>query len=519
MRGPETFHDVLARRAAAHPDREALVDHRRRVTYGELAARVDRTAAALQSLGLGPGDVVTIQLPNWVEFAYVFFACERIGAIANQIGPDFRSREVEYIVRFSESRAFVCPATFKGFDYVEMVRSLRPKLTAVEAVLVLGGGDADTVSLDELIYGPTPPPPLKPYRMAPDAVMRMAFTSGTTGNPKGVTHSFDTTLPAARILNDAMDVTENEVFLVYLPLGLNWGYLTLLQSIMAGARAVLLDRFSGRAALEAIERERVTFIPSAPASIIAMLNDPELDRFDLSSLRVVITGGASCPVETISNFRARIPGHLIELYGMLETGFHTFTRFEDDPEAVAGTIGRPAPEMALRLIDEHGRDVPPGAEGEIAAAGPSVHLGYHKNPAANAELFTADGWFRTGDLGVMEPSGNVRIVGRLKEMINRGGKKFFPREVEEILYAHPSVLHAAIVGVPDPRLGERNCLCVIPRPGKAVSLSEMVAYLRDGVATYKLPEELEIFDEFPFTPTGKIQRHALTRQVLARRSS
>ena len=203
---------------------------------------------------------------------------------------------------------------------------------------------------------------------------------------------------------------------------------------------------------------------------------------------------------------------------MLETGFHTFTRFEDDPEAVAGTIGRPAPEMALRLIDEHGRDVPPGAEGEIAAKGPSVHLGYYKNPQANAELFTADGWFRTGDLGVMEPSGNVRIVGRLKEMINRGGKKFFPREIEEILYTHPKILHAAIVGVPDPRLGERNCLCVIPRPGAAMSLEEVVGFLKGGVATYKLPEEIEVFDEFPFTPTGKIQRHALTRQVLARRA-
>jgi non-ribosomal peptide synthetase component E (peptide arylation enzyme) len=518
MTGTETFHDILARRAAAHPEREAIVDHRHRVSYRELLARVDRTAAALQSLGVGAGDVVTIQLPNWVEFAYVFFACERIGAIANQIGPDFRSREVEYIVRFSESRAFVCPATFKGFDYVEMVQSLRPKLTGLKAVLVLGGGSArDTVSLDDLLYGPTSPPPLKPHRMAGSDVMRMAFTSGTTGNPKGVTHSFDTTLPAADILNGAMNVTGREVFLIYLPLGLNWGYLTLLQSIMAGARAVLLDRFSGRSALELIERERVTFIPSAPASIIAMLNDPGLTRFDLSSLRVVITGGASCPIETIRACRAHMPGHLIELYGMLETGFHTFTRLEDDPEAVTGTIGRSAPRMQLRLIDEHGSDVAPGAEGEIAAKGPSVHLGYYKNLAANAELFTADGWFRTGDLGVMDRSGNVRIVGRLKEMINRGGKKFFPREVEEILYTHPGVLHAAIVGVPDPRLGERNCLCVIPRPGKSVTLAEMVAYLRDGVATYKLPEELEIFDAFPFTPTGKIQRHVLTREVLARR--
>jgi acyl-CoA synthetase (AMP-forming)/AMP-acid ligase II len=513
-----TFYEILARRAAAHPDREALVDHRHRVSYGELLDRVERTAAALQSLGLGPGDVVTIQLPNWVEFAYAFFACERIGAIANQIGPDFRSREVEYIVRFSQSRAFVCPATFKGFDYVEMVRSLRPTLTGLKAVLVLGGGGPDTVSLDDLMYGPTPPPPLKPYGMAPDAIMRMAFTSGTTGNPKGVTHSFETTLPAAEILNGAMNVSEGEVFLIYLPLGLNWGYLTLLQSIMAGARAVLLDRFSGRAALELIDREAVTFIPSAPASIIAMLNDPELEHFSLRSLRVVITGGASCPIETIRAFCRRIPCPLIELYGMLETGFHTFTRFGDDPEVVAGSIGREAPRMQLRLIDEHGHDVPPGAEGEIAARGPSVHLGYYKNPTANAELFTADGWFRTGDLGMRDPAGNVRIVGRLKEMINRGGKKFFPREVEEILYTHPSVLHAAIVGVPDPRLGERNCLCVITRPGKRVTLTEMVDFLRDGVATYKLPEELEIFDEFPFTPTGKIQRHALTKQVLARRA-
>ena len=518
--GKETFYDILARRAHEHPDREALVDHRHRVTYREVLDRVERAAAGLRQLGIGAGDVVTIQLPNWVEFAYVFFACERVGAIANQIGPDFRSREVEYIVRFSESRAFVCPATFKGFDYVEMVRQLRPGLTDVKAIIVLGGGGEGTVSLDEMIYGSTPLPTVAPPPMDANEVMRMAFTSGTTGNPKGVTHSFNTTLPAGRILNAAMNVTEREVFLVYLPVGLNWGYLTLVQSIMAGARAVLLDRFSGRAALEAIERERVTFIPSAPASLIAMLNDPELDRFDLRSLRVVITGGASCPVETIRTFRARIPGHLIELYGMLETGFHTFTRFEDDPEAVAGTIGRPAPGMGLRIIDEHGGDVPRGAEGEIAADGPSVHLGYHNNPAANAELFTADGWFRTGDLGVMEPSGNVRIVGRLKEMINRGGKKFFPREIEEILYTHPRILHAAIVGVPDPRLGERNCLCVIPRAGAvAPSLDEVVGFLGGSVATYKLPEEIELFEEFPFTPTGKIQRHALTRQVLARRNS
>ncbi len=513
--GAETFYQILDRQAAAHPEREVLADRSHRVTYGELKVRVDRVAAKLGALGIGRGDVVTIQLPNWVEFAYVFFALERLGAVANQIGPDFRSREVEYIIRFSESRAFVCPATFKGFDYVSMIEGLRPKLPDLETVCVLGGRGNGIVSLDDVAYGDDPVS-LRGEPLGADDVMRMAFTSGTTGNPKGVIHSHNTTLSTCRTLNRDMSVTEREVFLIYLPLGLNWGYLTLVQTVLAGARAVLLDQFSGRAALELIDRERITCVPTAPASIIAMLNEPDLDRFNHASLRVVITGGASCPIETIREFRARMHGHLIELYGMLETGFHTYTRLSDDPEAVTGTVGKPSSGMGLRLIDEHGRDVPAGAEGEIAADGPSVHLGYHKNPAANAELFTADGWFRTGDLGQLDAAGNVKIVGRLKEMINRGGKKFFPREIEEILYTHPKILHAAIVGVPDPRLGERNCLCVVPRQGERISLAEIVAFLKDGVATYKLPEMVEVFAELPFTPTGKIQRHVLVRQVLDR---
>jgi len=524
--GSETFYAILARRAKTHPDRVAIVDRGRRVTYGELKTRIDRVAAGLDALGIEAGDVVTIQLPNWAEFAYVFFALERLGAVANQIGPDFRSREVDYILRFSESRAFVCPASFKGFDYVKMIGELRPGLPDLRAVCALGAapdlatrGGLTTrglVSLDALLEDADAVVPRGAGQGAND-IMRMAFTSGTTGNPKGVIHSHNTTLSTCRTLNNDMRVTEDEVFLVYLPLGLNWGYLTLVQSVMAGARVVLLDQFGARAALELIQRERVTCIPTAPASIIAMLNEPELGRFDFSSLRVVITGGASCPVETIREFRARLHGQLIELYGMLETGFHTYTRLSDDPEAVTGTVGKVSSGLGLRLIDESGRDVPVGAEGEIAAEGPSVHLGYHKNPQANAELFTADGWFRTGDLGQLDAAGNVRIVGRLKEMINRGGKKFFPREIEEILYTHPKILHAAIVGVPDPRLGERNCLCVIPRPGQALALDEVVAFLKDGVATYKLPETLEVFDDLPFTPTGKIQRHVLVRRVLERR--
>ncbi len=361
----------------------------------------------------------------------------------------------------------------------------------------------------------TPPlPPSERVNMSADEIFRMAFTSGTTGNPKCVLHSFNSTLPAVRQINSDMRVTAADVQLVYLPVCLNWGYLCLLQAILSGGRAVLLERFSAKSALELIAAERVTYIATAPASIVAMLNEPDLARYDVTSLRVVVTGGASAAIETIRDYQARMPGHLIELYGMLETGFHTYTRFTDDPAKVNGTIGRVVSSMELKLLDEAGREVAQGEVGEIAALGPSVHLGYHANAAANAEAFTADGWFRTGDLGrVVDPAGNVEIVGRRKEIINRGGKKFFPREVEEVLYTHPKVMHAAMVGVADARLGERNCLCVIPKPGQTVTLADMVAHLKGQVADYKLPEELHIVDELPFTATGKLRRHVLTEAI------
>ena len=516
--GRDTIYGLLSARIAMHPGRVALVDSRRRVTYGELKDGIDRTAAVLKAHGIGRGDVVTIQLPNWIEFAFVFFALELIGAVANKISPDFRSREVSYILRFSKSRAYVCSHNFKSFYYPGMVRVLMPELPDLRFICVVdGAGENDTVSLAAELATTPALSESERVAMSADEVFRMAFTSGTTGNPKCVLHSSNTTLPACRVLTRDMQASETDVFLIYLPVGLNWGYLLLVQALLLGSRVVLLDRFSGRAALELIAREKVTFVASAPASLIAMLNEPNLERFDYSSLRVVITGGASCAVETLRAFQRRMSGHLIELYGMLETGYHAYTRLTDDPETVNGTIGRCVEGMGLRLIDAEGRDVPRGQEGEIAAAGPSVHLGYYNNPQANAEAFTADGWFRTGDLGVVaDDAGNLRIVGRSKEIINRGGKKFFPREVEEILYTHPKVLHAAMVGVADPRLGERNCLCVVPKDGATVSLAEFTDFLRDQVATYKLPERLEVLDELPFTPTGKIQRFILQRQIEAR---
>lgn len=515
----ETFATVLARRVRETPEREALTDGTRRLTYRGLAEGIDRMAARLRALGIGAGDVVTLQLPNWLEFAFVFFALERLGAVAVTVSVDFRSRELEYIMRFSGAKMLVCCARFRDFDHLAMADELRAKLPGLACIGVLRGEPRPGMaSLDEVAAGSGAPAGFVPAKVDADAVVRMAFTSGTTGNPKGVMHSHNTTLAACRILNGDLGLGGADVMMIWLPLGLNWGYLTFVQSVLAGAKAVLLERFRAASALDLIENERVTYIPTAPASLTTLLQEPDLARRDLSSLRFVVSGGASAPVETIRAWRGVAPGMLLELLGMLETGYQAYTRPSDDAERVAGSVGRPASHMGLKLVDADGREVPRGQEGDICCDGPSVHLGYHNNPAANAEAFLSDGWFRSGDLGMINADGNLRIVGRLKEMINRGGKKFFPREIEEILYTHAKVLHAAIIGIPDPRLGERNCLCLVPRPGDPPTLKELVAFLGDSVATYKLPERLELFTEFPFTPTGKMQRHALVREVLARSS-
>lgn len=512
-----TFADILQARALATPQREAMLDERRRVNYGALWSEVKRFAEFLRRQGVQRGDVVTLQLPNRIEFPVVFFSLELIGAVANKISADFRATEVEYILEFSNSKAYVCAGQLKGFDYVAMIGEMRARLGQLSLVVCVDAVEHPDVTSFAKMVDTTPEiEAMHRVRMSPFEIMRMCFTSGTTGNPKGVLHCFNTTLQTAQLFNQDLQVTEDEVMLDFLPVGLNWGYLTLVQAVMAGCRVVLMERFSPAGVLAAIEREKVSYIPMAPASIVALLNTPDLAARNLKALRIVITGGASAAVETIKGFQTQVPtAKLIELYGMLETGFHSITRLADDPLKVIGTVGRCVSSMGLRIIDDAGNDVPHGEVGEIAAIGPSVHMGYLNNPQANLDSFTADGWFRTGDLGqFVDTQDNVRISGRKKEIINRGGKKYFPREIEELLYGHPKIVQVAIVGAPDARLGERNSMCVIVKPGATLELSEVVDFLKGRVADYKLPEELVVMDDFPMTPTGKIRRPELIRRIV-----
>jgi acyl-CoA synthetase (AMP-forming)/AMP-acid ligase II len=356
---------------------------------------------------------------------------------------------------------------------------------------------------------------LRSRRPGADDLVRVAFTSGTTGDPKAVLHLHNTTNSAVRFANRGHGIMRDSVVLVFLPAGMNWGLLNVLQALEAGCTLIMQDVFDAVAAMRLIEREHVTYFCCAPAHLVAMLNSPELERFDLSSLRTVVTGGASCPIEVIRAFRAHLRGELLELYGMLETGFQSWTHPSDDVEAVCGTVGRPIPEVESKVLDDNDRECPPGAVGEIASRGPSITIGYYNNADANARSFTPDGWFRTGDLGTFDERGMLRIVGRKKEMIIRGGANIYPREIEEVLYQHPDVMDAAVIGIPDARLGERTCACVVPRPGRSLDFNAIVEFLRPKIATYKLPEVVEVMTDLPRTPTGKIQKEPLRAAVIA----
>ncbi|MGH7716875.1 MAG: class I adenylate-forming enzyme family protein, partial [Vulcanimicrobiaceae bacterium] len=338
---------------------------------------------------------------------------------------------------------------------------------------------------------------------------RVAFTSGTTGDPKAVQHTYNTTISACYICNRNQLLDADGATLIFLPVGLNWGLMLIVQSILAGAKAVLMDRFDAGTMMELIEREKITHLGSAPAGVIAILDHPDLKKYDLTSLRAYVVDGASSPIEVIRRAERDIAGRLLEMYGMLETGSQAQTMMGDDPERVVGLVGRQVPEVPLRILDDNDRDVSVGTAGEIANIGPSVTPGYYNNPSANDRAFTKDGWFKTGDLGMLDGDGYLKIVGRKKEMIIRGGANIYPREIEEVLFKHPSIADCAVIGTPHPRTGEQVVACVVVRPGHTFTFEAMSAFLTPQIAKYKLPERLELIDVLPRTPTGKVQKGRL----------
>ena len=515
----ESLETYLDRWATARPDKDAVVDGRGRYTWAALARAVERVAHGLRAHGVEAGGVISCQLPNWNEFVLVFLAASRLGAVVNPIPPIYRASELRFMLGLLESQVLIVPAAFRGFDHREMASQIKAGLPRLERVFVArgeaqGGMESFAALTDtawEARSGRRPLPGSEP-----NSVHEVVFTSGTTGEPKGVMHTPNTTLSTIYTVIERLAMSDRDVLLMASTLAHQTGYLYgYCLNLLLGATAVWMDVWNAEEAARLIEAEGVTFTMGA-TPFLRDLTYTQAPR-DLGSLRVFISAGAPIPRQLVKDACARLRCVISAGWGMTENGLVTCNGQADPEEKVCATDGRPLPGMELRTVDEDGRDLPRGVEGDLLVRGPAQFAGYFKRPEFTADGHTADGWFKTGDRATLDGDGYVSITGRTKDVIIRGGENIPVVEVENLLYTHPKIAGVAIVAMPDPRLGERGCAVVIPREGDTLTLPEIVAFLDSHqLARQKFPERLEIVSEFPMTPSGKIQKYRL-RELVAER--
>lgn len=515
----EAVPDALSSFARTNPTKVALVDRGSTLTYAELDRIVRRLAAGLRASGVRKGDVVAIQLPNWKEFVYFQQAVAKIGAIYIPLIPQLRAREMESILRTSKAVAVVVPAIYRDFDYVAMLNNLRPGLPALRDIYVVGGPAlTGAIAVDKFLareWERESGAAVDEIVVWPDELRALFFTSGTEANPKGVLHSYNTLTYPLRIHARDFGLTSSDTVFVCSPVGHATGCVFGVElGLFIGGKIVLKDTWNPVEAIELIAHERCTMMWGATTFYSDLVNAVERSPGDLSCLRLMCSGGAPIPRELVAQVRDRMGGRLVAAYGSSEGMNVTINRLDDPPEKITGSDGRFNPGIDYKLVDDTRDLQPQGTAGEIAYRGPNVCLGYLDQDQTDRS-FDAEGFFYSGDLGVIDDAGYLRVVGRKKEIIIRGGENISPAEIEDLLYRHPKIGAVAVLGFPDNRLGESACAAVIPKPGETVTLEEITEFLRDqGVAKFKFPERLEIVAEFPRTPTGKLRRNVLRDDML-----
>lgn len=521
--GDRVLLDVADRWASESPDRVAVIDGRRTLTYGGVLGAADRVAWGLLGLGIRRGDVVSAQLPNWSEFVVLLLATERIGAALNPISTILREREVEQIVRLARSRVLVTAARFRAFDHLDMALALRSAVPTLEHVAVVGGPAVPDAIAWERLEGTDLPREalagLGLLRPRADDVTEVAFTSGTTGMPKGVMHTHDTALCTVGSTMRRQRIGPRDVILVSLPVGHQagyfWGPRLALQS---GATLVMQDTWDAAEAARLIERHGVTFAMGATTHLVDILE--RRAPAGLRSLRIYMCGGANIPPAVAERAVRELPGRFCPVFGMTEHGHSTGTDESTPIEKVITTAGSFQPEMEARVVDPDGRALPPGQEGRLALRGPFNFVGYVQGREFTAPYFDADDFFDTGDLAVIDAGGYLRITGRTKDLVIRGGEKIPVKEIEDLLARHPAVRDVAVVGVPHERLGEQAVACVRPREGATLTLEDMRRFLDEHRVTRQFwPEELVLYEgDMPRTASGKIQKFRLREDLASKRA-
>ncbi|MBF6043668.1 (2,3-dihydroxybenzoyl)adenylate synthase [Streptomyces sp. NRRL B-1677] len=513
----ETFGQMLRDRAQAHPDRIAIVDpsgEGRRWTYGELDLRADRLAAGLLSHGIGKGDRVVVQLPNIAEFFEVVFALFRIGALPVFALPAHRETEIRHFCAFTEAAAYVVADVSEGYDYRELASKVRAEVPTLKHVFVAGDPGEHTA----LSAVPTEPVAV-PDAPAPHELAFLQLSGGSTGVPKLIPRTHDDYIYSLWGSNEICGVDENSVYLCALPAAHNFPLSSpgTLGALYAGARVVLAPRPSPDVAFPLIEAEGVTITGLVPPLALVWTEAAAETPYDLSSLQVLLVGGAKFSEEAARRVRPALGCTLQQVFGMAE-GLVNYTRLDDPEETIVTTQGRPiSPDDEVRVVDDEDNDLPAGATGHLLTRGPYTIRGYWRAPEHNATAFTADGFYRTGDVVRRTESGHLVVEGRAKDQINRGGEKVAAEEIENHILAHPAVHDAAVVSMPDAYLGERTCAYVVLREGagpvKSIAIKKFVR--ERGLAAFKVPDRVEFVTDFPQTGIGKVSKKDLRAAIAA----
>ncbi len=499
------------------PQSTAIVAHdvtngtRTRLSYQDLGEKVASIAINLARLGVASGDVVSFQLPNWWQFTALHLACLRVGAITNPLMPILRRRELEFMLNHARSKVIVTPKRFREFDYAGMIAGMREALPHLRHALVIGGdGEAAFETLLESHAGKAEVDALfAARRPSPDDVIELLYTSGTTGEPKGVTHTSNTLVSSLLPYIDRLHLSKRDIVFMASPLAHQTGFMYgLMMPIVLGTHVVLQDIWNRKVAADIFEAEKTTFTMASTPFLADLTEEAEARPEAFASLRVFLSAGAPIPRVLVRRATVHLGAVIASGWGMTENGAVTVTKPEDPPEKAFETDGCPLPGMEVRVVNEVNEPLPSGEEGRLQARGCSNFVGYLGRPEQSG--VDADGWFDTGDLARIDSDGYLRITGRAKDIIIRGGENIPVVEIEDLIYKHPDISGAAIVAMPDERLGERACAFVTTKPGSTVTLSDVNTFLSaQDVSKNYLPERLEILEELPRTASGKIQKFRL----------
>jgi acyl-CoA synthetase (AMP-forming)/AMP-acid ligase II len=511
--GDGTFPSVIGTWADTDPDHPYISDGDGDLTYGQFRTQAWNLAAALTELGVSPGDRVAVQLPNWREYFLIYAACARLSAVMIPVVAIYRAAEVGFIVKDADAVGLITCGEFRGFDHAAMAGEIAAAAGRLLFRVVVRGEPADgALSFEELLASTHDTAVLPPMPSADDHHL-ILYSSGTESHPKGCLHTWNTSSFLPKQAVTALGMTRSDVMFMPSPvthaLGLTLGVMA---PTLAGASVHLLDVFNPGTALQRIGDYRCTGTASPAPFIRMMLDAYDPAIHDVSRLRFWLSAGAPIPAALVQEAAAKFAGcRVVSAYGSSEVMMATVCRPDDPLERVASSDGRAVPGVDIRIAGPDGEPVGPGADGEIRYRGPGRLLEYWRQPDLTAAATDEDGWWRTGDLGRLDEAGYLRVTGRLKDIIIRGGFNISAREVEEALASHPGIANVAVIGLPDPRLGERACAVIVPKGPTRITQDEMWDYLTNDLklAVWKVPERIEFVSELPLTATGKIQKFVL----------